>query len=139
VVMGDEDVVRRSLTGLHDLGIKIALDDFGTGYSSLSYLRRFPFDKIKIDRSFVSALGTEGDTGAIIHAIVGLADALGMETVAEGIENIEQERFLHAIGVDRFQGYFYSKPLPLAEYRDFVSKIKGKSSQSVINLHEVRA
>jgi diguanylate cyclase (GGDEF)-like protein len=126
VVMGDEEIARAGLAGLHDIGVKVALDDFGTGYSSLSYLRRFPFDKLKIDRSFVASLGSADDAAAIIHSITGLADALGMETVAEGIETAAQHRFLQAVGCNRLQGYYFGRPMPAADFNTFMVEFKEK-------------
>lgn len=99
------------LHSLRDLGVRIALDDFGTGYSSLSYLRPFPFDKVKIDRSFVTDLAS-GDNGhAIIRTITTLAEALGMETLAEGVEDEEQLAILRREGCRSIQGYLLSRPM----------------------------
>ena len=86
--------------------MRIAMDDFGTGYSSLSYLQKFPFDKIKIDRSFVGALETRSEADAIVRAVVGLGRSLGMGTCAEGVETAEQLAFLKAEGCDEVQGYY---------------------------------
>lgn len=100
-----------SLHSLRALGVRVALDDFGTGYSSLSYLRSFPFDKIKIDRSFIiDLLGSDGAT-AIIKSITSLADALGMETTAEGVENAGQLDILREQGCSHIQGYYFSRPV----------------------------
>ena len=107
-----------ALTALHHLrglGIKIAMDDFGTGYSSLSYLRSFPFDKIKIDRSFVMELGTTADCVAIVRAVAGLGANLGMVTTAEGVETLEQLRQVREQGCNEVQGYYFSPPCPAAE------------------------
>jgi diguanylate cyclase (GGDEF)-like protein len=107
-----------TLTTLHELramGVRISLDDFGTGYSSLSYLRSFPFDKIKIDRSFVSELGTCEDSVAIIRAVTGLGRSLGMVTTAEGVENDEQLELLRREGCNQAQGYLFSKPRPASD------------------------
>jgi len=100
---------------LRALGVRIALDDFGTGYSSLSYLRSFPFDKIKIDRSFVAELSTNRESSAIVRAITTLADALGMESLAEGVEHESQAMLLRHIGCQQIQGYWLSRPVPLAD------------------------
>ena len=108
------DKAGRILDSLRAVGMRIALDDFGTGYSSLSYLEQFSFDKIKIDRSFLRNLETSQRAAAIIHAIVGLADALNMTIVAEGVENEAQCRFLQATGCHQLQGFLFSKPV-LAE------------------------
>ncbi|PZT91821.1 MAG: GGDEF domain-containing protein [Citromicrobium sp.] len=111
--------VEKTLSMLHSLrqlGVRIALDDFGTGYSSLSYLRQFPFDKIKIDRSFVRDLAEEGNNAhAVIRAITTLAEALGMDTLAEGVEDPQQREVLRREGCQYIQGFLLSKPLPAAE------------------------
>jgi EAL domain-containing protein (putative c-di-GMP-specific phosphodiesterase class I) len=99
------------LRGLKDIGVQLAMDDFGTGYSSLAHLRRFPLDVIKVDRSFVSALG-DGQGSSIAGAIVSLAGALGLRTVAEGIEDEEQLRAVRALGCDLGQGYHLARPMP---------------------------
>jgi diguanylate cyclase (GGDEF)-like protein len=104
-----------TLRRLKDLGVSIALDDFGTGYASLSYLRVFPFDKIKIDRSFVSDLGAGNQLVAIVQAVVSIARALGMGTTAEGVETAEQQHFLAALGCDQAQGWLFSRPVPATE------------------------
>jgi EAL domain-containing protein (putative c-di-GMP-specific phosphodiesterase class I) len=93
----------------------MALDDFGTGYSSLAYLRRFPFDKLKIDRSFVRSIEKAADAAAIVHAIVSLGRGLGMKVTAEGVETAEQQLFLRAAGVHSMQGFRFGKPGPAAE------------------------
>jgi diguanylate cyclase (GGDEF)-like protein len=112
------DNIEQTLASLHSLralGVRVALDDFGTGYSSLSYLRSFPFDKIKIDRSFIMDLLSHSGATAIIKSITTLAEALGMETTAEGVENIDQLDILRAQGCSQIQGFYFSKPLPAAE------------------------
>jgi diguanylate cyclase (GGDEF)-like protein len=100
------------LNALRQLGIHIAMDDFGTGYSSLGYLRRFPFDKIKIDRSFISDLDNDGDAQAIVRAIIGLSRALSIHINAEGVETLEQAQALLKEGCEEVQGYLYGKPMP---------------------------
>ncbi len=106
------------LDALHqfrELGVRICMDDFGTGYSSLSYLRSFPFDKIKIDRSFIRELGKENDCVVIIRAVMRLGSSLGMITTAEGVETEEQLEILRAEGCMQVQGYLFSRPKPAAE------------------------
>ena len=111
IFIADVDATLATLHGLRNLGVRIALDDFGTGYSSLSYLRSFPFDKVKIDRSFVEDLGRTGNAHAVVRAITTLADALGMDTLAEGVEESEQLEVLRREGCRNIQGYLFSKPM----------------------------
>lgn len=99
------------LHGLRKLGVRIALDDFGTGYSSLSYLQSFPFDKIKIDRSFIQDLLVRKGATSVVRAITDLASALGMETTAEGVEETEQLEHLRLQGCTSVQGFLFSKPM----------------------------
>src|ERR1700747_889976 len=109
---------RNVLDALHqfrDLGVRICMDDFGTGYSSLSYLRSFPFDKIKIDRSFIQELGKDNDCMAIIRAVMKLGSSLGMITTAEGVETEEQLEILRAEGCMQVQGFLFSKAIPATE------------------------
>lgn len=98
------------LHALRDLGVRIAMDDFGTGYCSLSYLQKFPFDKIKIDRSFVSQLGENPHSTAIVRAVIGLGASLGIVTVAEGVETEAQFAHLRAEGCQEVQGYLFGRP-----------------------------
>jgi EAL domain-containing protein (putative c-di-GMP-specific phosphodiesterase class I) len=107
---------------LHGLGVRILMDDFGTGYSSLAYLRSFPFDKIKIDRSFVRDMPHREDCRAIVRAVTGLAKSLKILTVAEGVETDEQLDIVRAEGCDECQGYLFGKPMPEAELSRFIAK-----------------
>ncbi|WP_280791127.1 EAL domain-containing protein [Methylobacterium sp. 77] len=118
VLMGDAESAISCLHRLHGLGVHIALDDFGTGFSSLNYLRRFPFDKIKIDRSFISEIG-DPDTAAIVRAIVGLAERLGASITAEGIEDEIQLAHVRREGCTHAQGYLMSKPLSASDALQF--------------------
>jgi diguanylate cyclase (GGDEF)-like protein len=108
----DTQKTLQTLHRLKELGIRIAMDDFGTGYSSLSYLRSFPYDKIKVDRSFVSDLAAGTEHVIIVQAVVSIARALGMTTTAEGVEAAGQKEFLAALGCDEAQGYLFSAPVP---------------------------
>ncbi len=108
VMLQDTDATLATLAQLRDLGVRIAMDDFGTGYSSLSYLRRFPFDRVKIDQSFVRDINSRRDCGAIIRAVTGLSRELGIATTAEGVETQEQLDALVSAGCTEFQGYLFS-------------------------------
>jgi EAL domain-containing protein (putative c-di-GMP-specific phosphodiesterase class I) len=114
MLMGDVAMVARLLGELRDLRLTLAIDDFGTGFSSMSYLQRLPINVLKIDRSFVSRIGLQGDASdrGIVSAIITLGHHLGMSLVAEGVETEEQHAFLQANGCDLFQGYYFSEPLP---------------------------
>ncbi len=112
VLIDNPDEMLRRIEDLHALGVRIALDDFGSGYSNLGYLQRFPFDKLKIDRSFVSALGTSANGGVIIQAIVALGRALGLKVVVEGVETEKQRVLLRLAGCDEMQGFLFAKPAP---------------------------
>ncbi|WP_052536086.1 EAL domain-containing protein [Bradyrhizobium sp. ORS 375] len=116
VLISDDDVALSVLHQLHDMGVRIALDDFGTGYSSLSYLKRFPFDKIKIDRCFVSDINI-GSSSAIVQAVVSIAAASNMTTTAEGVETGAQQSALRQLGCTEMQGYLFSAPKPASELR----------------------
>jgi diguanylate cyclase (GGDEF)-like protein len=128
VLLNDKDDHLVILRRLKDLGIRISMDDFGTGYSCLGTLRSFPFDKIKVDRSFVSDLETNPDAGAIVHAVLGLGHSLGMMTCAEGVETSEQLSFLRSEGCSEIQGYFYSRPKPLDQIAEMISSGQLKMS-----------
>jgi diguanylate cyclase (GGDEF)-like protein len=117
-----------TLTMLHQirkLGVRIGMDDFGTGYSSLAYLRRFPFDNVKIDRSFVTGLNRRDDCLAIVRAVAGLGRSLGIETTAEGVETEEELQVLRAEGCSNAQGYLFSRPKPASEIRRMIDAING--------------
>jgi diguanylate cyclase (GGDEF)-like protein len=126
VLLNDKDDHLVILRDLKALGIRISMDDFGTGYSCLGTLRSFPFDKIKVDRSFVSDLEQNPDAAAIIHAVLGLGHSLGMATCAEGVETNEQLSFLRHEGCSEIQGYLYSRPRPIAEIETMIKTGKLK-------------
>jgi diguanylate cyclase (GGDEF)-like protein/PAS domain S-box-containing protein len=118
VLIRDDEAALSILHQLRSIGVRIALDDFGTGYSSLSYLKRFPFDKIKIDRCFVADIADSGGSPVIVQAVVNIASASNMTTVAEGVETEAQREMLRALGCTEMQGYLFSKPKPAAEVRE---------------------
>jgi diguanylate cyclase (GGDEF)-like protein len=122
-LMQDAEKAATILNALRDLGVRIAMDDFGTGYSSLSYIRNFPFDKIKIDKSFIDDLGQRRGSDAIVQAVAWIANSLGIETVAEGVETPEQYRLVVAAGCDHVQGFLFGWPMPLATLSDAIAAI----------------
>ncbi len=109
--MRDADATVRRLREIKDLGVHVAIDDFGTGYSSLAYLRQFPVDALKIDRSFIAAMADSPESGALIHTLVELGRTLGLETLAEGIEDNDQLHKLQEEHCDRGQGFLFSRPI----------------------------
>jgi EAL domain-containing protein (putative c-di-GMP-specific phosphodiesterase class I) len=115
VLIDNPDEMTARLQELRALGVRLALDDFGSGYSSLSYLQTLPFDKLKVDRSFVMALNQSANGGVIIQAIVALGRALGMGVVIEGVETEEQRVLLRLAGCSEMQGYLFAKPTPRDE------------------------
>lgn len=112
VMMHDSKHALKSMLKIKNLGCRLYMDDFGTGYASLTYLKRFPIDVLKIDRSFVTDIGVDSDDEVIIQSTLALAKSLGLECVAEGVEDINQVRFLSSLGCSRYQGYLFSKPVP---------------------------
>jgi EAL domain-containing protein (putative c-di-GMP-specific phosphodiesterase class I) len=121
-VMEDAEAALRALVALKSLGVRLAIDDFGTGYSSLVYLKRFPVDELKIDRSFVDGLCADADDAAIVASVISLAGSVGLRAVAEGVETSDQLLALRNLGCDLAQGYFWSRPLPVAELRQFIAR-----------------
>jgi predicted signal transduction protein with EAL and GGDEF domain len=129
VLLQDSEATLATLHKLRDLGTSISMDDFGTGYSSLSYLRSFPFDKIKIDQSFIRDINESGGQSlAIVHAVTGLGTSLGMKTTAEGVETREQLERLRSEGCTEVQGYFYSPPRPARDVLGLIRRINRNSA-----------
>jgi diguanylate cyclase (GGDEF)-like protein/PAS domain S-box-containing protein len=116
VAVHDIDRTVATLTELKGLGVRLAIDDFGTGYSSLNYLKRFPVDMVKLDRGFVAGMENSKVDEAIIAAVVGLADAIGLTVVAEGVETVSQRDALYGLGCQRIQGFLLARPVPLADF-----------------------
>jgi diguanylate cyclase (GGDEF)-like protein len=132
VLLHDNDATLATLHKLRDLGMRISMDDFGTGYSSLSYLRSFPFDKIKIDQSFIRDLSETGESAAIVRAVTGLSSSLGMWTTAEGVETEEQLARLIAEGCTEVQGYLFSPPKPASEVFRLIADIGRRRATSLV-------
>jgi EAL domain-containing protein (putative c-di-GMP-specific phosphodiesterase class I) len=112
VMMKDENTAIQTLRQLRNSGVHISIDDFGTGYSSLSHLKRFPVEKIKIDASFIREITTDNDDAAITTAIIAMAHSLNLKAIAEGVENVDQLRFLRSLKCDAMQGFLFSPALP---------------------------
>jgi diguanylate cyclase (GGDEF)-like protein len=121
VLIRDDEAALTMLQHLRAIGVRIALDDFGTGYSSLSYLRRFPFDKIKIDRCFVNDIAESTGSSSIVQAVINIANAQNMTTTAEGVETEQQKEMLRTLGCTEMQGFLFSRPRPVAEIRTLLS------------------
>ncbi|MDH4133277.1 MAG: EAL domain-containing protein, partial [Gammaproteobacteria bacterium] len=129
ILMQDLEETAAVLEGLTRLGIRVAMDDFGTGYSSLSYLKRLPIDALKIDQSFVRDITVDADDAAIVQAVIAMARHLDIQVLAEGVETAEQLAFLQRHGCDSMQGYFVSRPLPAAQFSEFLNHRKpGRAS-----------
>jgi EAL domain-containing protein (putative c-di-GMP-specific phosphodiesterase class I) len=116
-LMEDIELSTATLSALKELGLRLALDDFGTGYSSLRALQHFPVDVVKIDRSFIEPIERDPQEAAIVAAVISLSHALGLRTVAEGIETIAQVDRLRALGCDLAQGFYFAKPGPAEDVR----------------------
>jgi EAL domain-containing protein (putative c-di-GMP-specific phosphodiesterase class I) len=115
VIMRDTERTLTTLAALKEIGVRLAIDDFGTGYSSLSYLRRFPIDELKIDRSFVAGMGSEPGQRAVVQSVVQLGETLGLETVAEGVEDVDQLASLRTLHAALGQGFLFSQPLDASD------------------------
>ncbi len=126
----DQARVADRMRALKQLGIRLSLDDFGTGYSSLAYLKQLPFDEIKIDGSFVTDIETDESDRALVRAILAMAQSLGLMSVAEHVENANQEAFLRSLGCDIFQGYLYSRAVPVAQFNELLAVGTGQRSRS---------
>jgi len=124
VLIDNPDEMVKRIKDLHGLGVRVALDDFGSGYSNLGYLQRFPLDKIKIDKSFVAALGRSSNGGVIMQAIVALGRALGLTVLVEGVETEHQRVLLRLAGCDEMQGFFFARPAPAEEIDRLLAQAK---------------
>jgi diguanylate cyclase len=128
-VMRNPDASAETLKALSAMGVHISIDDFGTGYSSLSYLRRFPLDKLKIDRSFIRDLLSNSDDAAIVTAIISLAHSLRLRVVAEGVETEEQLERLRELGCDLYQGFLCSPALPAARFIELLQEAHSETGE----------
>ena len=122
VPLYDPDAAISIMDMLNDVNVRMSIDDFGTGYSSLSYLKKFKVYKLKIDQSFVRDISTDQEDKAIVAAIISMARDLGLQTIAEGVETVEQLDYLREQGCDEAQGYYFSRPLPPEEIEALISR-----------------
>ena len=128
MLMEDPDQAAELLRTFASLGIRLAIDDFGTGYSSLAYLKRFPLHRLKIDKSFVRDITSDPNDAAIVNAVVGLAASLNMDVIAEGVESVDQLRYLEQHGCVEIQGYFFSRPQPAEHFTSFRYELPGSTA-----------
>ena len=128
--MQNTELTMATLHRLRELGVRICMDDFGTGYSSLGYLRKFPFDKIKIDRSFISGLPGDNDSVAIVRAVAGLATSLNMMATAEGVETQAQLEKIRELGCVEMQGHLFSPPRPLPQLMHLIEPVRARFAKS---------
>jgi diguanylate cyclase len=126
-VMSDPEQSIVVLEQLSAMGVLVSVDDFGTGYSSMSYLRRFPIDKLKIDRVFINEIVSRPEDASIVRAIVSLAHSLNLKAVAEGVETAAQLDFLNAVGCDEYQGYHFSHPLPAVDFERLIRESRARN------------
>jgi EAL domain-containing protein (putative c-di-GMP-specific phosphodiesterase class I) len=124
MVMHDAQQMIAMLQAIKRLGVQIAVDDFGTGYSSLSYLKRFPVDRLKVDRSFVKDINVDSDDAAIVRTIIALGHNLGLKVLAEGVETEEQIEFLSRYACDELQGFYFSRPIPAERFRGWLESAR---------------
>lgn len=122
LIVQDLEDLQHKMSALAERGVRFSLDDFGTGFSSLSHLKRLPLDTLKIDRSFICDVLTDSSSETIVRTVIGLGQSLGMTVIAEGVESEAQQQFLLSNGCTQFQGYLFSKPLPLQAFRDYVAQ-----------------
>jgi EAL domain-containing protein (putative c-di-GMP-specific phosphodiesterase class I) len=137
-LLQDSETTLDALHRLRDLGVQITLDDFGTGHSSLSYLRQFPFDRLKIDRTFTRELGRQADCGAIVRAVAGLGGELGMAVTGEWVETSQQLDTLTRAGCNEVQGYLFSPAVPPEEVLDVIGSmtIPGGAGAAAVNEYQ---
>ncbi|MCK8688493.1 EAL domain-containing protein, partial [Pseudomonas umsongensis] len=129
VLLDNTEKAVYTLHALKDLGVQVSIDDFGTGYSSLNYLKRLPVDKIKIDHTFIQEVISDRHDAAITRGIISMAHHLELKVIAEGVETESQVAFLKKNHCDEFQGYYFAKPMPLAQLESFLHTHKAQQSR----------
>ena len=136
-VMADPERSLVQLARLRSMGVRLAIDDFGTGYSSLSYLKRLPVNEVKIDKSFVMGMSSDSDDAVIVRSTIDLAENLGLEVVAEGVEDALTRNFLVELGCTAIQGYHLCRPMPAADVPAFLARVQPRSGELAGELSEV--
>lgn len=139
MLMDDVELAVVTLQALKGLGVKISVDDFGTGYSSLTYLKQFPLDELKVDKSFVDGVAHQAEDGAIVAAIIGMAHALDLAVVGEGVETEAQAASLEALGCESAQGFYFSRPQPVIGIDELLAKAEGRSVSHVRHTSPIAA
>jgi EAL domain-containing protein (putative c-di-GMP-specific phosphodiesterase class I) len=130
LLLDDVEEIIVTMTTLREIGVQFSLDDFGTGYSSLMYLKRLPLNQLKIDQSFVRDLITDVSDQAIVHTIIAMAKSLSLDIIAEGVETEEQLQFLLNKGCTSYQGYLFSRPLPIVQFEELL-KMRGYEAEQL--------
>ncbi len=128
LLLDDSPEVMTYINEINNRGVRLSVDDFGTGFSALSYLKNYPVSTVKIDRSFIMDLPEDKENEILVQAIVAMAHGLGLEVIAEGVETLEQWRFLQSLGCDFAQGYYFGKPMPQTDFEDYLTKQQGISA-----------
>jgi EAL domain-containing protein (putative c-di-GMP-specific phosphodiesterase class I) len=139
VLIADNNTSLKVLRQLREMGVKISMDDFGTGYSSLRYLRSFPFDKLKIDRSFINESLSNPESMAIVKAVLGLGRSLGIATTAEGVETEAQLDFVRSEGATEVQGFLFSVPLPAKQVGELLGRFAKPDTAALAKVGPMRA
>ena len=124
--MENVDIIISKLIQLSKFGVRVAIDDFGTGFSALSYLKNYPVSTVKIDRSFIMDLPDDKENAVLVQAIIAMAHGLGLEVIAESVETAKQWEYLRSLDCDFVQGYYFGKPMPQADFEDFLIAELGK-------------
>jgi EAL domain-containing protein (putative c-di-GMP-specific phosphodiesterase class I) len=122
MVMQNPERAEKVLASIKQLGVRLAIDDFGVGYSSLTYLKRFPIDTLKVDRSFIRDIPQDSEDRAITEAIIAMGKSLQLTVVAEGVETLEQQTFLHDHDCDEMQGFYFSRPIPADQFAELLRR-----------------
>ena len=131
MMLEEPELAQRTLREIRDMGVRLALDDFGTGYSSLSLLQQFPIQRLKIDRAFVSGIAEQGNDRSLVRTVIAMAQSMGLDLVAEGVETVQQLQVLSELSCDKAQGFLISHPVPAAAMRSTMVALDELASLSI--------